>query len=795
MRLRTSLDFDWRFASGDPPQAQGRGFDDSTWRVLDLPHDWSIEATPDPAHPAGAAGGYFPGGLGWYRKQLDLPKELARQRVWIEFDGVYRHAEVWCNGRFCGHRPSGYSSTSYDLTPHLLPDQPAVVAVRVDNSRQPNSRWYSGSGIYRHVWLTLANAVHVGPWGTYITTPQVDAERAVVQCAVTVVNDSAADAAIEVAARVVEEADGPRPGAELRVPALASRPVNLRLELAHPKLWSPEAPHLYTLRIELKRAGAMIDRYDTRFGVRSIRFDANTGFWLNGRNLKLQGVNEHHDAGCLGAAAPDDVMRRRLGILKAMGCNAIRSAHNPAAPAFLDLCDELGFLVVEDAFDEWRDGKTPFGYQLDWDDWWERDLVDMIRRDRNHPSLVMWSVGNEIKEVRTGRPEGLPIMAALREVCHREDPTRPMTCGCCNSRATLAAGYGALLDVFGYNGGGGGCFDYEKDHVRYPDMIMFASEVPHTLQTRGVYRTQTWYRDLARDPKLERIDVPHLTPEELFSGFDPHYQSSYDNALVRISCSDSWRRTRMLPYFCGEFRWTGFDYLGECYGWPAKSWNFGVIDLSGFPKDAYYFYQSQWTARPMVHVLPHWTWPGLEGRAIPVIGYTNCDRVELFLNDAPLGARDRDDQALSLRWDVPYRPGVLRAVGYRGGQVAATCVHVTAAEPAALQLDAAEKVIRADRTGVAHVAAAVVDARGHLVPHAQVPITVDVTGPARLIGLENGDPLDTSNYRLAQRQSFHGRLLAMVQAGAIPGLVTITARSPGLTPATCQVATSCPENR
>jgi beta-galactosidase len=318
-------------------------------------------------------------------------------------------------------------------------------------------------------------------------------------------------------------------------------------------------------------------------------------------------------------------------------------------------------------------------------------------------------------------------------------------------------------------------------------MIMFASEVPHTLQTRGVYRTRSWYRDVARNPQAERLEVPNLTDDELFTGFDPHYQSSYDNAMVRISCRDSWRRTSTLPWFCGEFRWTGFDYIGECYGWPAKSWNFGIIDLCGFPKDAYYFYQSQWTQEPMVHLLPDWTWPGLEGKVIPVQAYSNCDRVELFLNDRSLGMKEREDPLMPFRWDVPYRPGVLRATGYRQGRAVSSCCHQTAGEPAALRLQAEEPAVRADRTGVIHVSVAVVDASGQPVPRVNPDIRVDVSGPGRLVGLENGDPLDTSNYKLNHRRAFHGRMLAVVQAGDQEGTIVVTARSDGLGEAACRV--------
>lgn len=723
-------------------------------------------------------GGFYPGGVGWYRKKIELPADLGDRRVLIEFDGVYRNSEVWCNGRFCGRRPYGYSSFCYDLTPHLKPGESPVVAVRVDNARQPNSRWYSGSGIYRHVWLTIASPVRVGHWGTSITTPHVSPSRAAVTCETRLTNDRLDNVSVEISMHVLEAPDSVPAHAILTLAPGTSASVTRLIDVASPQLWSPDTPNLYTLRVQVRESGKLVDVYDTRFGIRSICFDANKGFFLNGRNLKLQGVNEHHDAGCLGAAVPDEVLRRRLSILKAMGCNAIRTAHNPASPTFLDLCDEMGFMVVEEAFDEWVDGKTPFGYQLNWDQWWERDLCDMIHRDRNHPSIILWSVGNEIKEVREGRAEGLPIMAALREVCHREDPTRPMTCGCCNSRETLAAGYGPLMDVFGYNGGGGGCFDYEKDHERYPSMIMFASEVPHTLQTRGVYRTRSWYRDLARNPNVERLEVPHFTDEELFQNFDSHYQSSYDNAMVRISAIDSWRRTSKLPWFCGEFRWTGFDYLGECYGWPAKSWNFGIIDLCGFPKDTYYFYQSVWTTQPMVHLLPHWTWPGLEGKTIPVVCYTNCDRVELFLNDQSLGVRARDDEAMHLRWDVPYQAGTLRAVGYRNGEPVATCVHETAGAPAAIRLSA-------DAGDINHVAVTIVDDAGRMVPDANPLVTFEVTGPARLLGLENGDPLDTTSYRLNHRRAFNGMMLAIVQIDSTIATPVLRASAEGLSSATC----------
>ncbi len=803
MRKRTCIDENWRFAAGEHLQAINGNFDDSSWEKLDLPHDWSITQTPHPDCPAEAGGGFFPGNIGWYRKELAIPADLGNRHVLIEFDGVYMNSEVWCNGKLCGVRPYGYSSFCYDITPFVKAGKPAFLAVRYDNARQKNSRWYSGSGIYRHVWLTLAAPIRVAHWGTFVTTPDVATDQATVRCATTLVNDTRDTATLQTSAKVETETARET----VIIPPQSCKEVTFEITVAAPRLWSPDTPALYEVRVTLEQDGKLLDTYDTRFGIRTIRFDANKGFFLNGKSLKFQGVNEHHDAGCLGAAIPDAVLHRRLRILKAMGCNAIRIAHNPASPTLLDLCDEYGFMVVEDAFDEWREGKTPYGYQLYWNQWWERDLVDMIRRDRNHPSVVIWSVGNEIIEVRQGKPEGLPIMRDLQAICHREDPTRPMTCGCCNSRTTLDAGYAQYLDVFGYNGGGGGCFDYEKDHEHYPDLPMFATEHPHTLQTRGVYRTKTWYRDLHRNkdnvrwyasprgekpshdltsnqskdrPLLDLMHIPDLTEEEVFEGVDPHYQSSYGNAIVRMSIFDSWYRTRTLPYFCGEFRWTGFDYLGECYGWPAKSWNFGIIDLCGFPKDAYYFFQSQWTTTPMVHILPHWTWPGLEGKTIPVFAYSNGDRVELFLNDRSLGIREMNDTLMYARWDVPYAPGTLKAVAYRKDEVIATTEQTTAGEPTAIRIAPEEATLKADGKDVAHIRIEVVDAEGRMVPHASHDISVAVDGPAQLIGMENGDPIDSTNYKLNHRRAFNGLLQAIIQSERTPGTVTITAASPEL---------------
>ena len=781
MRTRNNIDSNWKFKLINDDHALETNYEDSDWRSLDLPHDWSVEFTPDPNNPAHAGGGFFPGGLGWYRKELEIPMDIGDNHILIEFDGVYMNSEVWCNGRFCGVRPYGYSSFSYDITEHVKAGEKAVIAVRVDNSRQKNSRWYTGSGIYRHVWLTIASPIRVDHWGTSVTTPIVSKGSARVECEVKIINNNYENVSVTVE-NIVLKSDGNEVCKEsllLGVNASTTTPCEMSMTIPSPSLWSPDSPSMYKLKTIISQDGNIIDEYETPFGVRSIRYDANEGFFLNDVNMKMMGVNEHHDAGCLGAAVPDDVIRRRFKILKEMGCNAIRVSHNPASPIFLDLCDEMGFFVIEEAFDEWKEGKTPFGYQLFWDEWWERDLKDMIDRDRNHPSIVMWSVGNEIIEVRSGLKKGLPIMKALQEKCHEFDPTRPMTCGCCAIRETNKGGYGPYMDIVGYNGGGGSCFDYEKDHATYPERIMYASEVPHSLQTRGVYRTKTWYRDLARNPNTERLDVPHYTEEEVFEDFDEHYQSSYDNAMVRISAIDSWKLTKTLPYFFGEFRWTGFDYIGECYSWPAKSWNFGILDLCGFPKDTFYFYQSQWTSKPMVHILPHWSWPGLEGKVIPVVAYSNCEKVELFQDGKSLGVKTMGED-MQLKWDVAYAAGEIKAIGINGKSTVSECSHKTASTVKTTRLKFCESSLLANGSSIAHLEVEIIDANGTFTPLAQNELQFEVSGPGKLIGLENGDPIDTTNYKINKRKAFNGMALAVIQAGKESGVIKVCVSGEGL---------------
>jgi len=773
---RMLFDADWLFHLGDLEGAHAPGLDDGRWRRLDLPHDWSIEGAIAEDNPCGARGGFFPGGLGWYRKRFDAPEAWAGKAVAIEFDGVYWHSDVWINGRHLGHRPNGYVSFRYDLTDHLNIGGPNVLAVRVDNSRQPNSRWYTGSGIYRHLWLTVTDRLHVGHWGISITTPEVRDDAATVAVGAAVRNETDAAAAVTLRSTVLDPSGQAVAEAVSTEELLAGGEDNFEhvMAIPAPALWHPEAPNLYTLRSEVLRDEAVVDAVETPFGVRSAVFDPDRGLLLNGRPLKMRGVCEHHDAGCVGAAAPDAVLARRLRILKDMGCNAVRTAHNPPSPVLLEMCDRMGLLVIDEAFDEWVTAKTPHGYSTLFEPWWHRDLGDWILRDRNHPCVILWSVGNEVREQFT--PAGVEIARQLVDAIHRLDPTRPVTCGC-NWREGEEVWIASEFDVVGINGGGGGCFQYANYHRDNPGWKLYASEVPHTLQTRGVYQSVSHYRD--KNPHGGVRKTPDLAEPEVFGGIDPNYRSSYDNAYVRVNCRDSWAATREHDFLAGEFRWSGFDYLGESIRWPCRCWNFGIIDLCGFPKDSYYFYQSRWTADPMVHILPHWTWPGKEGVAIPVVAYSNCEEVELLLNDHSLGRKSMAGK-MDLTWRVPYQPGTLEAVAYNAGQAVAEKRYATAGPPAAVRLTPDRRAIAPDGRDVVHVTAEIVDAAGNMVPHAEDRVHFDVTGPGRIIGVDNGNPIDHDPVKADHRKAFFGLCLAIVQSTGQAGAVTIAATSGAL---------------
>ena len=783
-RQRLLMDYGWTFTTGDPAGADAPAFDDSGWRAVDLPHDWSIEGPYDQYAPTSGRGGYLPTGVGWYRRTFTLPAG-ARGRVTIEFDGIYQNSDVWINGYHLGNRPNGYVSFHYDVTPHLR-DGENIVAVRVDNSHQPNSRWYSGSGIYRHVWLTLTDPLHVDHWGTYVTTPDVGTAAATVAVRTRVVNDGTSERRGKLGLAILDASGTEVARAEVPFTLAAGREADLaqRLRVNGPTLWSLDTPVLYTLRTTvLDRAGGAVDQTDTPFGIRQIAYDADRGFLLNGRHVKMLGVNLHHGGGPVGAAVPEAVWERRLVLLKQMGVNAIRTAHNPPAPEFLDLCDRLGLLVMNEAFDEWTHGKVEWGYHQYFAEWAERDLVDFIRRDRNHPSVVLWSLGNEIGEQHA--EGGDTVLRMLRDIAHREDPTRPVTTGndhiYADDGATTVE-FMELLDVVGYN-------YVDRWHERrelyaaqdrhdHPDWKLIGTESGSVRGTRGEYSV----------------------------GDDPaRVEPNYTAGMIRAE--QLWRFVALNDYFAGDFMWTGIDYLGESF-WPRKNSTSGVLDLVGFPDDGYFFYQSRWTKEPMIHLFPHWNWAGREGQLIPVLAYTNCDAVELYLNGRFLGEKRLEfprqgtsggwnsyerppvfptTADLHLTWDVPYEPGVLRAIGKRGGEVVATQEVRTAGLAAAIRLSVDRPEIRAGIRDVAHVEVQGVDADGVVVPASDQLVRFTVEGPARLLAVGNGDPTDHSSYQATERRAFHGLLLAFIQSTKETGSVRVTAWADGLEPASVEI--------
>ncbi len=786
-RVNQNFDFGWRFCRNDAKGAEQPGYDDAAWRHLDLPHDWSIEGPYAEKAPADGPGGYLPTGVGWYRKHFVVPESLRGRRVTVEFDGIYMNSDVWLNGRHLGHWPYGYTSFSYDLTSDLsYGSQLNVLAVRVDNSLQPGSRWYSGSGIYRHVWITATDPLHIAHWGVYVTTPTVSADSATVRIRTRVQNDRPDGLPVTLVSEIVA-ADGHVAATNRSVEPVAAgaeREFAQTVALAQPRLWSPSAPALYQLRTRVEAGGRVVDAGETPFGVRRIDYDVDRGFLLNGEPLKMQGMCLHHDGGAVGAAVPEAVWTRRLQLLKDMGCNAIRTAHNPPAPEFLDLCDRLGFLVMDEAFDEWtvRKPQIKHGYSDYFNDWCERDLAAMIHRDRNHPSVVMWSAGNEIGEQRL--PGGDQVLARLAAVFRREDPTRPVTAAMDNiytDQGEAPDAFTGELDVVGYNyvdRWGTRRETYAADDRRaYPQRKFVGTENSGVYGIRGVY------------------DLPAHAPDG--APRPPGY------ATAMIGAEQLWKYVRLHDYFIGDFTWTGIDYLGEAH-WPRKNSVSGAIDTGGFVKDSYYFYQSQWSTRPVLHLLPHWNWPGREGQVIPVLAYTNCDMVELFLNQRSLGAKTREfprqgaaggwntyarpqvfptTADLHLAWDVPYQPGVLRAVGYREGKPVAEAEVRTAGAPAQITLSADCASLRAGARDAANITVAVRDANGVMVPDADNGITFEVQGAGRLLGVDNGDPASHDSYQANVRPVFHGLALLIVQAGATGGEIRVKVTAAGLTEA------------
>jgi beta-galactosidase len=780
-RQTVSFDHAWRFHLGDVAGAQEPAFADSSWRTLDLPHDWSIEGEFSEQNPAGAAGGALPGGVGWYRKAFAIPAADTGEVVFVEFDGVYRNSEVWINGEYLGKRPYGYSSFRYELTPHLRYGTARnVIAVRVDNSQQPNSRWYSGSGIYRHVRLVISDPVHVDQWGTYVTTPAVSAESSLVTLRTTIRNERHAAQPILVRTIVYDSAgkEVATASSEARVPGDSVAEIAQALTVRQPVLWSLERPYLYRAVSRVMCGDKPCDDYATPFGVRSFVFRADSGFFLNGHAVKIRGVCLHHDLGALGSAVNTRAIERQLEIMRAMGANALRTSHNPPAPELLDLTDRMGIIVLDEAFDMWKKEKTKYDYHLDWDAWHVRDLSDMVRRDRNHPSVFMWSIGNEVMEQWTNDDStAAPIARELAGIVHALDPTRPVTQAANNGSPQNPVFHAGALDLLGHN------YHHEvwKDFpTQYPGAKFVITEAMSALNSRGVYEQPS--------DSVASYETPYVKNH----GPQPNKNyrlSSYDNrkAFWGSLHEESLRLFERYPFLSGMFIWQGIDYLGEPtpYEWPARSSYFGVVDLAGFPKDPFYLYQSVWTDRPMLHLFPHWNWT--PGDTIDVWAYTNAEQVELYLNGAFQGVRLKEGRVGHLMWRVAYKPGTLRAVARTSGQVTARTVVRTAGAPARIALTPDRARIRADGDDLSFVTVTVQDRRGVAVPTAEPLIRFRVSGGARIVGVDNGDQISHTSFQAKRVRLFNGKALVIIRAGTKAGTAVLHAQADGLAPATARI--------
>jgi beta-galactosidase len=784
-RVHENFDLGWKFFQGDLTNAEQATFPDTAWKQINLPHDWSIAGPYAETNSVDPRGGFLSTGIGWYRKHFLAPESLLGKKVSIEFDGVYRDSDVWLNGHFLGHYPFGYLGFNYDLTPFLnFGDTPNIVAVRVDNSQQPNSRWYSGSGIYRHVWLNVTGPLHVAHWGTYVTTTNVSTNSAIVSVKTKIQNESDLARDITLTTEIIGDNGDilASVDAQQNLPAKNENDFDQSLQLPQPRLWTLDAPQLYTVRNVVKADGKIIDAYETPVGIREIRYDVNKGFFLNGKHIKMQGMCLHQDAGCVGAAVPEAVWLRRLQLLKDMGCNAIRTSHNPPSPEFLDLCDRLGFLVMDEAFDEWQAGKVKQGYNKVFAQWSQKDLTGMLHRDRNHPSVVMWSVGNEIYE-QVGS-HGPDVLRPLVERCHAEDPTRPVTAAC--DRIGDEGGGANLdflkrLDIVGYNysdrWGTRRESPYGDDHQDFPQRKMVGSENVALRGIRGEYE----FAPLGSDQLTRAV---------------------YAANMIRVE--QLWKFVATRDYVIGDFLWTGIDYLGESH-WPLKNATSGALDTCGFPKDGYFFYQSVWATKPMLHIFPHWNWPGREGQVIPVLAYTSCDSVELFLNGKSFGVKAREfprqgtaggwnkyakpevlptTADLHLQWDVPYEPGELKAIGYKDGKKVCEETVRTTGKPAKIVLSTDRKKLQAGTRDVAHLFVKIEDAHGNVVPGAENLVKFDLQGAGKLLGVDNGNPASHESFQANERKVFAGLALAVVEAGGYAGEFRISATSEKLTGAT-----------
>ncbi|WP_111708293.1 beta-galactosidase GalB [Lutibacter citreus] len=780
---------DWLFQKEAPEEAKNIVFDDAGWRKLNLPHDWAIEGPFDKKYNA-RTGGLPVHGIAWYRKHFTVDNKFSQKQISIEFDGAMNNAKVWLNGEYVGERPYGYIGFELDLTKYIKFGEDNVIAVQL-SPEDLAARWYSGAGIYRNVRLKMNNSVHIPQYGTYITTPKVTSKSAEVSIETKIKNagTSVSKAQLQTSVLNAEGVVVVEKSSEITVNSKSEEKINVSLSVENPNLWGIKNPVLYTAISKVVVDNKVVDEYETKFGIRTIEFDKDKGFLLNGNAVELNGVCMHHDQGPLGTAINFRAKQRQMQIMQSMGVNALRTSHNPPSPEILKACDELGIVVIVEAFDEWKIGKVKNGYNKFFDKWHERDLRDMIKRDRNHPSVIMWSIGNEILE--QSKKDGWKITKVLNDICHDEDITRPTTVGFNYYPAPFTNKLAYEVDIVGMNYWPE---NYKEILEANPDMILYGSETSSLTSSRGVYHLPIEF--------TERHSTNHVSSYDAIVG--PPWAYAPD---VEFDAQEK------EPRSLGEFMWTGFDYIGEPtpYGgrdnsthgywnddWPSRSSYFAPVDLCGFPKDRYYLYQSQWTTEPMVHVLPHWNWEGKEGETIPVYSYTNCEEVELFVNGKSFGKKVKGkdftmipaeyhefDKGMykskyRLSWNVPYQPGSIKVVAYNKGKEIVTKEIKTAGKPAKISLVADRSEIDADGNDLSFITVKIEDKDGNMCPLSDNLVNFDIQGEGVLAAVGNGDQTSLKSFQASNRNAFNGMCLLVVKSTENSGSISIKANSKGL---------------
>jgi len=796
------LEKGWRFTREDNSEFSVPSYDDRLWQAVTVPHDWAIygpfswqndmqkvaiaqDGQKEAMEHAGRTGGLPFVGTGWYRNDIDIPALAPGERVTLKFDGAMSHARVYVNGKEAGYWPYGYNSFYFDITGLVKPGEKNNIAVRLENLPE-SSRWYPGAGLYRNVHLIVTDGAYIPVWGTYITTPNVSKEWAKVDVATEVRLPAGADEAQYSLRTSVYSPSGEMvksvttPLSDLQY---NDSTVRQSFVVDRPALWSPDAPQLYEAKSELIGNGKVRDEYLTTFGIRSIEIRPNEGFFLNGEKTVFKGVCNHHDLGPLGAAVNDAAIRRQIRILKDMGCNAIRTSHNMPAPELVKACDEMGMMVMAESFDEWRRPKVKNGYNLLFDEWAEKDLTNLIKNYRNSPSVVMWCIGNEVSE--QWHPGDVKTAYFLQNICHRLDPTRPVTQGMDGPDAVLNNNFAAIMDVAGFNYRP---FKYPEAYQKLPQQIVLGTETASTVSSRGVYKFPVERKAMAT--------------------YDDHQASGYDVEHCGWSNlpEDDFIQHEDLPYCIGEFVWTGFDYLGEptpyYTNWPSHSSLFGIVDLAGIPKDRYYLYRSHWNPEAStLHILPHWTFPGREGEVTPVFVYTNHPEAELFINGVSQGRRKKDlsvgidssyteaaqksferQKRYRLMWmDTRYEPGTVTMVAYDAAGTPVDTAEVrTAGKPHHLVVTADRDSYVADGRDMAFINVKVVDKDGNLCPDASQKVKFAVKGAGTYHAAANGDASSLESFQEPQMSLFHGQLTAVVRTGEKPGEIVFTASAPGV---------------